>query len=52
MTWNDMRNPDKIPAMAAPVEKLLVENELVDSSPGGLSRPEMIEESYPETRYT
>jgi hypothetical protein len=26
-----MRNPDKIPALPDPVEKLLVENELVDS---------------------
>ena len=52
MPWNVMRNPDKIPAVAAPVEKLLTENELADSRRGGLSRPEMVEEIYPETRYT
>jgi hypothetical protein len=52
MTWNDMRNPDKIPGVADPVEKLLTENELADSRRGVLSRPEMVTEFYPETRYT
>lgn len=52
MTWNDMRKPDKIPAVFDTVEKLLAENELADSRRGGLSRPEIARESYPETRYT
>jgi hypothetical protein len=52
MTWNDIRNPDKIPAALDSVEKILTKNELADSCPGGLSRPEMAMEFYPETRYT
>jgi hypothetical protein len=47
-----MRNPDKIPAVADPAEKLLTENELADSGRGVLSRPEMAKEFYPETVYT
>lgn len=49
MTWNDIRKPDKIPAVFEPVEKLLTENELSDFPVGVLSRPEMAKESYPET---
>jgi hypothetical protein len=52
MAWNDMRKPDKIPAVFDTVEKLLTENELAESRRGGLSRPEMAMESYPETGYT
>jgi hypothetical protein len=47
-----MRNPDKIPAVADPVKKLVIENELADSRRGGVSRPGMAQEFYPETRYT
>ena len=47
-----MRNPDKIPGVPDLVEKVLVENELADFSRGVLSRPEMVKEFYPETRYT
>lgn len=51
MTWNDMRNPDRIPAVADPVEKLLRENEIRGSLVvWRLSRPEMVKEFYPETR--
>jgi hypothetical protein len=49
MTWNDMRKPDKIPAVLDPVEKLLTENELPELPVGVLSRPEMAKGSYPET---
>src|SRR5260370_5880693 len=52
MTWNDIRNPDKIPAALDSVEKILTKNELADSCRGGLSRPEMAMEFYPEARYT
>lgn len=27
MAWNDMRNPDKVPGVFDPVEKLVTENE-------------------------
>ena len=52
MTWNDMRKPDKIPAVFDPVAKLLTENELSELPVGVLSRLETAKESYPETRYT
>jgi hypothetical protein len=52
MTWNDMRKPDKIPAVFNPVAKLLKEIELADALSWRLSRQEVAEESYPETRYT
>lgn len=52
MTWNDIRNPDKIPAGLDSVRKILTKHELADSCRGGLSRPEMAMEFYPETRYT
>jgi len=49
MTWNDMRKPDKIPAVFDPGEKLMTENELPELPFGVLSRQEMAKESYPET---
>ena len=49
MTWNDMRKPDKIPAVFDPFEKLLKKNELSELPVGVLSRQEMDKESYPET---
>jgi hypothetical protein len=49
MSWNDMRKPDKIPAVFDSVEKLLTKNELADLGHGGLCRQEMARESYPET---
>ena len=52
MIWNDMRKPDKIPAVFNYVEKLLTENELADAWRWRLSRQELAKESYPETRYT
>jgi hypothetical protein len=52
MSWNDMRRPDKIPAVFDPDEKLVTENELLELPFGVLSRQEMAKESYPETRYT
>jgi hypothetical protein len=52
MAWNDMRKPDKISAVFNPVEKLLKEIELADALRWRLSRQEVAEESYPETRYT
>ena len=50
MAWDDMRKPDKISAVFNPVEKLLKEIELVDALRWRLSRQEVAEESYPETR--
>jgi hypothetical protein len=47
-----MRKPDKIRAVFDPVEKLVTENELPELPFSVLSRQEMAEESYPETRYT
>ncbi len=47
--WNDMRKPDKIPAVFDPFEKLLKKNELADFYHRRLFRPEIARESYPET---
>jgi hypothetical protein len=49
LTWNDKQEPDKIPAVFDPVEKLVTENELPELPFGVLSRQEMAKESYPET---
>ena len=49
MTWNDIRNPDKIPAVFDSVEKPMREHELRDLGSGVLSRPEVATEFYPET---
>jgi hypothetical protein len=49
MTWNDMRKPDKIPELLEPPGKPMREHELWDLGFGGLSRPEIAKESYPET---
>jgi hypothetical protein len=50
LTWNDMRKPDKIPAVFDPVEKPATENECRIPI-GVLSRQEMAKESYPEPVY-
>ena len=49
LTWNDMRKPDKIPAVFDPVEKLVTENELSEVPFGVVSPQEMARNLYPET---
>jgi hypothetical protein len=52
MRWNDIRKPDKNPALVDSVVKALKKDELWETRVGVLSRQEMGKESYSETRYT